>query len=122
VSFVPVVLYSILYAALNVSGAALIKSELKTASLSGFREYLMFLFRIKVITGFAVVFISSLVLIKALSIAKISLVNPVATGVNFMFTLVMGYFVFSERIGLAHYFGLALILAGIVVISMAERS
>jgi multidrug transporter EmrE-like cation transporter len=122
VSFLPVILYSVLYAALTVSGAALIKTELKTATLSGVKEYVAFLFRFKVITGFAVVFISSLVLIKALSIAKISLVNPVATGVNFMFTLIMGYFVFSERIGLAHYFGLVLILAGIVVISMAERS
>jgi multidrug transporter EmrE-like cation transporter len=122
VSFLPVVLYSILYAALNVSGAALIKSELKSATLNGAKEYLGFLFRFKVITGFAVVFISSLVLIKALSIAKISLVNPVATGVNFMFTLIMGYFVFSERIGISHYFGLALILAGIVIISVAERS
>ncbi len=121
-SFIPVVLYSVLYAALNVSGAALIKSELKTATLGGVKEYVSFLFRFKVLTGFAVVFISSLVLIKALSIAKISLVNPVATGVNFMFTLVMGYFVFSERIGLSHYLGLVLILAGIVVISLAERS
>jgi len=122
VSFLPVVLYSVLYAALNVSGAALIKTELKTASLTGMKEYLFFLFRFRVIAGFAVVFISSLVLIKALSIAKISLVNPVATGVNFMFTLVMGYFLFSERIGISHYVGLALILAGIVVISVAERS
>jgi multidrug transporter EmrE-like cation transporter len=121
VNFIPVVLYSILYAALNVSGAALIKTELKTSSLAGVKDYFFFLFRMRVIAGFAVVFLSALVLIKALSIAKISLVNPVATGVNFMLTLVVGYFVFSERIGWAHYIGLTLILTGIVVISMSER-
>ncbi|MFM7233337.1 MAG: hypothetical protein ACKOZM_02025, partial [Flavobacteriales bacterium] len=76
-NFIPVVIYSIVYAALNVSGAALIKTELKNVKLSGISEYFFFLFRFRVIAGFAVVFISALVLIKALSIAKISLVNPV---------------------------------------------
>jgi multidrug transporter EmrE-like cation transporter len=121
VNFIPVVIYSIVYAALNVSGAALIKMELKGTKLSGLSEYFFFLFRFRVIAGFAVVFISALVLIKALSIAKISLVNPVATGVNFMFTLAVGYFLFEERIGWSHYLGLVLILTGILIISAAER-
>jgi multidrug transporter EmrE-like cation transporter len=121
VNFIPVVIYSIIYAALNVSGAALIKTELKTTQLSGLKEYFFFLFRFRVIAGFGVVFLSALVLIKALSIAKISLVNPVATGVNFMFTLVVGYFLFNERITISHYIGLVLILCGILVISAAER-
>lgn len=120
-NFLPVVLYSIVYAALNVSGAALIKTELKTVTLNGLSEYFFFLFRLRVIAGFAVVFLSALVLIKALSIAKISLVNPVATGVNFMFTLAVGYYLFNERISLAHYIGLVLILCGILIISVAER-
>jgi multidrug transporter EmrE-like cation transporter len=121
VNFIPVVLYSIVYAALNVSGAALIKTELKGSKLTGISEYFFFLFRFRVIAGFAVVFLSALVLIKALSIAKISLVNPIATGVNFMFTLVVGYFLFEERIGWIHYIGLILILTGILIISAAER-
>jgi multidrug transporter EmrE-like cation transporter len=121
VNFLPVVIYSIVYAALNVSGAALIKTELKSSQLNGLSEYFFFLFRWRVFTGFAIVFISALVLIKALSIAKISLVNPVATGVNFLFTLAVGYFLFNERISLSHYIGLVLILSGILIISMAER-
>lgn len=120
-NFIPVVIYSIVYAALNVTGAALIKMELKGTKLNGLSEYFFFLFRLRVIAGFAVVFISALVLIKALSIAKISLVNPVATGVNFMFTLAVGYLLFEERIGWAHYIGLLLILIGILIISGAER-
>ncbi|MFM7234122.1 MAG: hypothetical protein ACKOZM_05995 [Flavobacteriales bacterium] len=44
-----------------------------------------------------------------------------ATGVNFLFTLAVGYFLFEERIGWAHYLGLVLILTGILIISAAER-
>jgi multidrug transporter EmrE-like cation transporter len=122
VNFLPVVFYSILYAAINVSGAALIKSDLKAKSLESFTDYFLFLIRWRVVAGFALVFLSAIILIKALSIAKISLVNPMATGINFGFTLIAGYFVFNERIGLPHYLGLAFILCGILIISIAERS
>jgi multidrug transporter EmrE-like cation transporter len=121
VNFLPVVLYSIVYAALNVSGAALIKMELKSTQLNGLSDYFFFLFRWRVMSGFAVVFMSALILIKGLSIAKISLINPIATGVNFMFTLAVGYYLFNERITLVHYIGLILILTGILIISVAER-
>ncbi len=120
-SFIGVVLLGVLYAALNVSGAALIKLELKTAQLTSWLSYVQFLFRWRVMAGFAVVFISAIVLIKALSMAKISLVNPIATGINFVFTLAVGYFLFQERITWMHYAGLMLILSGILLISMAER-
>jgi multidrug transporter EmrE-like cation transporter len=111
-----------LYAAINVSGAALIKSDIKNSTLHSVADYILFLLRWRVIAGFALVFLSAIILIKALSIAKISLVNPMATGVNFGFTLIAGYFVFNERIGLPHYLGLALILCGILIISIAEKS
>lgn len=121
-NFLPVVLYSVLYAAINVSGAALIKTDLKGRSLLSFNDYFLFLIRWRVIAGFALVFLSAIILIKALSMAKISLVNPMATGINFGFTLMAGYFLFHERITLSHYIGLALILAGILIISVAEKS
>ena len=121
-NFFPVVLYSVLYAAINVSGAALIKSDIKNSTLNSVADYILFLLRWRVIAGFALVFLSAIILIKALSIAKISIVNPMATGVNFGFTLIAGYFVFNERIGMAHYLGLALILSGILIISIAEKS
>jgi multidrug transporter EmrE-like cation transporter len=122
VNFIPVVIYSIMYAAINVSGAALIKTDLKGKSLTGLSDYFLFLIRWRVIAGFALVFLSAIILIKALSMAKISLVNPMATGINFGFTLIVGYFLFQERITLSHYVGLALILAGILIISFAEKS
>jgi multidrug transporter EmrE-like cation transporter len=120
-NFLPVIIYSLIYAALNVSGAALVKSELQTFKLQGIRDYVMFLFRWKVMLGFAIILISALVMFKALSLARFSVVNPVATGVNFAFTLAMGYFAFNDRITLTHIFGFALILGGILVVSMAER-
>lgn len=121
-NFIPVVIYSVLYAAINVSGAALIKSDLKGKSLTSLTDYITFLIRWRVIAGFALVFLSAIILIKALSMAKISLVNPMATGINFGFTLIVGYFLFQERITISHYIGLALILAGILIISVAEKS
>jgi multidrug transporter EmrE-like cation transporter len=120
-NFLPVIIYSLLYAALNVSGAALVKSELASFKLVFVKDYIQFLFRWKVMLGFTIILLSALVLFKALSIARFSVVNPVATGINFAFTLAMGYFAFNDRISLTHIFGLALILAGIIIISMAER-
>lgn len=120
-NFLPIILYSVLYAALNVSGAALVKSELQTFKLVAMKDYLMVLFRLKVMAGFAIILISALVLFKALSLAKFSLVNPMAAGVNFVFTLAMGYFVFNDRLTVYHFIGLALILAGIIIISMSEK-
>lgn len=38
-NFLPVVFYSLIYAALNVSGAALVKSELQTYKLASLRDY-----------------------------------------------------------------------------------
>ena len=114
-------MYSFLYAVLNVSGAALVKSELQTFNLEFMKDYIMLLFRWKVITGFAVILISALVLFKALSLARFSVVNPVATGINFMFTLAVGYFVFNDRITWLHILGLTLIITGILAVSMAER-
>lgn len=121
-NFGVVLLYCLTYAVCNVSGAALIKSELKNVQLKGAMEYVLFLFRAKVFMGFAVVFLSSLVLIKALSLAKISLVNPIATGINFCLTLFFGYFLFQEKLTLTHYIGMILILTGIVLIASVEQS
>lgn len=120
-SFLPVIMYSLLYAALNVSGAALVKSELANLKLVAAKDYVFFLLRWKVMLGFVIILLSALILFKALSIARFSVVNPVATGINFAFTLAMGYFAFNDRINLTHIFGLALILSGIIIVSMAER-
>lgn len=120
--FFTIILYCVAYAICNVSGAALIKSELKNTELRSFADYFNFLLRYKVFLGFSVVFISAFILIKALSVAKISLVNPIATGMNFVFTLLLGYYFFQEKLTVLHYFGMAMILLGILLITSAERA
>jgi len=120
VSFYRVILFCAVYAICNVSGAALIKTELKHVELKKMMDYVGFMLRYKVIAGFAIVFLSAIVLIKALSIAKISLVNPIATGLNFILTLAMGYLMFQEKLTIAHYIGMVCILAGILIITTAE--
>jgi multidrug transporter EmrE-like cation transporter len=122
VNFLGIILYCVAYATCNVCGAALIKSELKNTELRSIADYFYFLCRYKVFLGFGIVFLSAIVLIKALSLAKISLVNPIATGLNFVFTLLLGYIVFQEKLSYLHYFGMLLILLGILLITTAERT
>jgi multidrug transporter EmrE-like cation transporter len=122
VNFIIVVLLCFIYAIFNVSGAALIKWELQKVQLSGYWDYVLFLLRFKVIGGFAIVFLSALIMIKALSLSKISLVNSMSTGLNFTLTLLVGYIVFQDRLTTTHYFGIILILAGTMFIALAERA
>ena len=115
------ILYSSLYALLNVSGAALIKSELKNRVLASFPDYISLLMRIRVLAGFAIIFLSALVFFKALSTTKFSIVMPIAIGINFCLTIVFGYFFFSEKISFATLFGLVLILSGVAIIGINNQ-
>jgi multidrug transporter EmrE-like cation transporter len=105
-----------------VSGAALIKMQLQQTTLVNFQDYVSFMIKPRVIAGFAVVFLSSMILIKALSLSKISLINSMSTGMNYSLTLLMGYFLFHDRLTLTHYMGIVLILVGVFVIALAERA
>jgi multidrug transporter EmrE-like cation transporter len=121
-SFIIVVVYCLAYAICNVSGAALIKMQLQETSPVEFQDYIWFMLKPRVIAGFAVVFLSSMILIKALSLSKISLINSMSTGMNYSLTLIMGYFLFQDRLTLVHYIGIVLILVGVFVITLAERA
>lgn len=112
------IFFSLMYALFNVSGAALIKSELKNRLLTNAQDYIDLLFKLKVIAGFAIIFLSALIFFKALSLAKFSVVMPIAIGINFGLTILFGYFLFSEKITFFTFLGLALILGGIIIIGM----
>jgi multidrug transporter EmrE-like cation transporter len=105
-----------------VCGAVLIKLELQKSALSSFGDYVSFMLRMRVIMGFAVVFLSAIILIKALSLSKISVVNPISTGMNFTLTLFVGYLIFQDKLTVLHYFGMLLILIGIILIASVEQS
>jgi len=116
------IFYSGMYAIFNVTGAALIKSELKDRSLTSMHDYLSLLFTVKVLAGFIIIFFSALIFFKALSLQKFSIVVPLANGLNFCITLACGYFFFSEKLSISSLFGLLLIITGIIIIGLSNRS
>lgn len=107
-----------LYAILNVAGAALIKWKLKGSALTNLKEWIYFLFDYQVLTAFALIFISALVLFKALSTGQFTFIVPVATGINFALTIIAGYFVFKDQLNFFSFVGFVLILSGVIILSL----
>ncbi len=112
------VLYCFLYAVLNVSGAAIIKWKLKGRVLNTFNDWLQFLLNIQVIGAFVVIFASALVMFKALSAANFTFVIPVSAGINFILTVIAGYYIFRDQLNLASFVGFTLIISGIILLSI----
>jgi uncharacterized membrane protein len=105
------------YASLTVLGASLIKSKVTGYKLNGFMDYFNFLIEPRVIIGMAVIFLSALVLFKALSIGNFNFVVPLSAGINFLLTACVGYFVFSEKLSTVNMVGIGVILVGIVLLN-----
>jgi multidrug transporter EmrE-like cation transporter len=112
------VLFCFLYALLNVSGAAIIKWKLKGRTLSSFSDWFHFLLNVQVIGAFVVIFVSALVMFKALSTANFTFVIPVSAGINFILTVIAGYFIFKDQLGMASFVGFTLIISGIILLSI----
>ncbi|TMI74217.1 MAG: hypothetical protein E6H09_04655 [Bacteroidetes bacterium] len=112
------VLYCALYALLNVSGAAIIKWNLKGKVLTSFNQWLNILLNIQVICAFALIFVSMLVIFKALSSANFTFVIPVSAGINFILTIIAGYYIFKDQLSLASFIGFTLIISGILLLSI----
>jgi multidrug transporter EmrE-like cation transporter len=112
------ILFCCLYALLNVSGAAIIKVKLKGMQLTELKHWLNLLLDIQVIGAFALIFLSALLIFKALSLANFSFVIPVSAGVNFILTVVAGYYIFKDQLSLISFIGFALIISGIILLSI----
>ena len=112
------VLYCALYALLNVSGAAIIKWNLKGKVLTNFNQWLNILLNVQVIGAFVLIFVSMLVMFKALSSANFTFVIPVSAGINFILTIIAGYYIFRDQLSLASFAGFALIISGILLLSI----
>ena len=112
------IIYCTLYAILNVSGAAIIKFNLRGQVLENIRDYVGFLLNIQVIFAFILAFGSALVMFKVLSITAFTITGPIATGINFALTIIVGYFFFKDQLNLLSFIGFGLILAGIILLSM----
>ncbi len=112
------VLYCALYALLNVSGAAIIKWNLKGKVLTSVNHWLNLLLNLQVICAFALIFVSMLVIFKALSSANFTFVIPVSAGINFILTIIAGYYIFKDQLSLASFIGFTLIISGIILLSV----
>ena len=108
----------VLYAGLNVLGTATIKSALTGNTLNSINDYFWFLLYWKTILGLFFVFSSALVVFKALSIAKMSYILPVSTGINFLMIFLIATFIFKEPQNFYSIAGLTLVLMGIFLLSI----
>lgn len=116
------ILYILLYAAFNVSGAALIKWQLKGKSLETLNEWLRLMFNLPFITAFLLIVFSALAFFKALSTNSFSLIIPIATGINFILTIAVGYYLFQDRLSMLSFIGFILIISGIIVLSLNNQA
>ena len=112
------IFFCFLYAIFNVTGAAIIKWNLKGKVLNEFSQWVNFLLNVQVIGAFSLIFISALVIFKALSTADFTFVIPVSAGINFVLTLIAGYYIFKDKINFVSYIGFTLILSGIILLSL----
>ncbi|HEY6975845.1 MAG TPA: hypothetical protein VH396_06135 [Chitinophagaceae bacterium] len=116
------ILYILLYAAFNVSGAALIKWQLKGRTLTTFNEWLGLIFNFSFAIAFIMIILSAFSLFKALSTNHFSLIIPIANGINFILTIVIGSYFFQDKLSLMSFLGFVLIISGIIVLSLNNQA
>ncbi|NEM97741.1 hypothetical protein [Pontibacter burrus] len=116
------ILYILIYAAFNVSGAALIKWQLKGKSLDSLDQWLKLMLNIPFILAFLLIVLSALAFFKALSTNSFSLIIPIATGINFILTIAVGYYLFQDKLSLLSFVGFILIITGIIVLSFNNQT
>lgn len=112
------VMFCFLYAILNVTGAAVIKWKLKGKALTELKHWVSLLLDLQVVMAFALIFISALVIFKALSTANFTFVIPVSAGINFVLTIIAGYFIFKDQLNTVSFIGFTLIISGIILLSI----
>jgi len=69
----------------------------------------------ELVAGLAVYALSSILFILVLTRVKLSVAGP-AVSISYVFSVLLGYFVFNESISRYQVFGLGLIIAGVVLV------
>jgi multidrug transporter EmrE-like cation transporter len=116
------ILYILVYATFNVCGAAIVKLQLKQTKLVAWQDWLSLFFNGYFIVAALFIIFSAMAMFKALSGSQFSFVIPIATGINFLLTIVVGYFLFQDRLSIASYIGIFFIIAGILMLSVNSQS
>jgi multidrug transporter EmrE-like cation transporter len=112
------ILFCFLYALFNVTGAAFIKWKLKSIQLNTFNDWIRFVLNLQVMAAFLLIFLSALILFKALSSGDFSFIIPVSAGINFILTVIAGYFIFKDQLSFQSFIGMAMIISGIILLSL----
>lgn len=111
-------LFCFVYAVCSITGVTLIKLELPLHSLNDIKNYLFFLFSWRVILGFIILGVASIIQIKILSVWRISQAVPISTAMYFSLVVIIGIILFGDKLNLFSMIGLILILAGIIFMSL----
>jgi multidrug transporter EmrE-like cation transporter len=106
----------------QIAGTSFIKIAINQSPIVSVKDYLPFLLQPKVIMALSFVFIAALIMFKALSFGSLSLVTPIFTAINFLFTIIAGKFLFDESMGLAKISGLIIIVIGVVLVANSEST
>lgn len=112
------IIVCLIYALCNVTGTTLMKWNLKDRQLNSVSEWLQFFLNFQVILAFAIIFGSALILFKALSLGTFTFIIPAAVGINFIFTVIAGYYIFKDHLNVMSFLGFSLIISGIVLLSL----
>jgi len=115
-----IVLLCFLSTCFQIAGTSLIKFVLNQAPIVTLRDYIPFLMEVKVILAFAFVFVAALIMSKALSIGSLSLVTPVFTAINFVFTVIAGKLLFNDPMSMTKVSGLLIIIIGVILVANSE--
>ena len=108
-------------ACFQIAGTSLIKVAINQNPIVAVKDYLPFLFQLKVMLALSFVFVAALIMFKALSFGSLSMVTPVFTTINFLFTIIAGKLLFNESMSLAKISGLLIILIGVILVANSEK-
>lgn len=116
------IFYILVYATFNVCGAAIVKLQLKHIKLAGWQDWVSLFSNGHFVVAALFIIFSALAMFKALSGSQFSFVIPIATGINFLLTVVVGYYLFQDRLSFGSYVGLLFIIAGILILSLNNQA
>tara|TARA_B110000971_G_scaffold21661_1_gene19628 strand:- start:2779 stop:3147 length:369 start_codon:yes stop_codon:yes gene_type:complete len=120
-SILKILFYCLAYAILNVAGSTIIKNKLLNKNLNTFSDFITLILDYKIISAFIIIFLSALLMFKALSLGKFSVIIPFATGINFIITVGVGILYFKDKITYLNIAGIILILVGVILISFNQK-
>lgn len=105
----------------QITGTSLIKYVINKTPIATVNDYLPFLLQFKVLLALTFVFIAALIMIKALSFGSLSLVTPIFTAINFVFTVLAGKLLFNDNMSLTKISGLLIIIVGVIIVANSEK-